>query len=257
MSENKSRKNSEKYSESIFSDSDSSLATAKIKQATELERKKRQRNFLKYILPFCLLFVFCLAHILRKPLLVIFRGPPPFEMPQEQEFDSAAEASGKDQKHFGNPDADMKVYLRFADEFFAPEDIIELAQSAAESKPSEIFLSIEFRHANPGEPEYQILINGQSEIAIGSGNGQRKIDFKQTFKTGDFIAALEGFHAQVYGQVSKPLKLSLSPETLEKRRLERESAPPLILPAKSANEIKSGDKAILLPDFKADTTISP
>jgi hypothetical protein len=256
MSAHESEKNGQKYSESLFSDSDSLRAAAKIEQAVAFEKQKRQRIFLKYLLPFCLFLLLCVAYIMRKPVRVIFYGPPPFEMPAEQKDEPViAETGEKNQKHFGNPDAAMTLYMRFMEEFHTPEEIIELAQSAVESKPSEIFLTIEFRQPTPGEQEYQILINGQSEVVIETEEGQRKIDLQQAFKSEDFILALENIHAQTYGQVSSPLKLSLSPEALEKRRLAQEAAPAVILPKKNASEVKLGERAILLPDFKADTTI--
>jgi hypothetical protein len=116
-------------------------------------------------------------------------------------------------------------------------------------------LTLEYRPAAPQEEEYQILINGKSVIGIEEKEGTRGINLKQPLEEEDFILALEEVHARVYGKAYKPLKLSLSKELLEKRRVERESAPAVILPQKNATEIKSTDRAILLPDFKADTTI--
>jgi len=230
---------------------------ARIKQANALERRRRQLVFLKYILPFCVILLLVLGYILGKPILYIIRGPQPFEMPpaEQEEKHDPGKAVEKQQQKFGNPDAAMKIHLRFMEEAYAPEGILELAHSAVESKPSEIFLTIEFAQASPEEGEYQVLINDQSEISIEDKEGRRSIDFKKSLKEEDFIQALESVHAKIYGEAGKPLKLNLSKELLEKRRQQQEDAPPVILPEKGAAAIKATDKAIILPDFKSDTTI--
>lgn len=256
MSPEESERNIQKYSESLFSDSDSAQTLAKMEKAVASERRKRQLIFLKFILPFCIILLAIAGYTLRKPVMIIFRGPQPFEMPPEP--DSAHESGNAVEKHqkvFGNPDAAMKVYLRFMDEAFAPEGILELAHSAVESKPSEIYLTLEFRQGSPEEGSNQILINDQSEISVADKEGLRNIDFRQTLQEEDFILALETVHTQIYGEVSQPLKLRLSKEILEKRRLQQEAALPLILPEKGASEVKANDKTIILPDFKADTTV--
>lgn len=256
MSGTESERNNHKYSESLFSDSDSAQTLARIKETVVQERRRRKAIFLKYILPFCILLLLLAGFVLRKPVMYIFRGPQPFEMPPEQDSEhDPVKTVAKVQQKFGNPDAAMKIHLRFMEEAYAPEGILELAHSAVESKPSEIFLTLEFRQGTPDEGDYQILINDQSEVNLQTGEDQRRIDFRQTLKEEDFILALESVHAKIYGKASKPLKLRLSKELLEKRRQQQEAAPPVILPEKGAAEIKATDKAIILPDFKADTTI--
>lgn len=256
MSPAESEHNSQKISESLFSDSDSAQTLARIQKAIASERKRRQLVFLKFILPFCMILLLSAGYILRKPLTYIFRGPQPFEMPPEHGEDHAhADETEKQQKIFGNPDAAMKIHLRFMEEAYAPEGILELAHSAVESKPSEIFLTLEFRHGAPEEGNYQVLINDQSEISVADKDGLRLIDFKQTLKEEDFILALENVHEKTYGKATQPLKLNLSKEILEKRRRQQEAAPPVIVTEKGASEVKANDKTIILPDFKADTTI--
>ena len=256
MSGTESERNNHKYSESLFSDSDSAQTLARLKEAVVQERKRRKAVFLKYILPFFIILLFLAGYVLRKPVTYIFRGPQPFEMPPENDSGhDPVESVEKVQQKFGNPEAAMRIHLRFMEEAYAPEGILELAHSAVESKPSEIFLTLEFRQGTPDEGDHQILINGQSEVDLQTGGEPRRIDFRQTLKEEDFILALESVHAKIYGNGSKPLKLRLSKELLEKRRQQKEAAPPVILPEKGAAEIKATDKAIILPDFKADTTI--
>jgi len=257
MSPEESERNSHKYSESLFSDSDSAQTLARIKKAVASERKRRQVIFMKLIMPFCIILLLTAGYILRKPVMYIFRGPQTFEIPPEppDSVNEPGKSVEKQQKVFGNPDAAMKVYLRFMDEAFAPEGILELAHSAVESKPSEIYLTLEFRQGSSEEGDYQILINDQSEISIGDKESPRNIDFRQSMKEEDFILALETVHAKIYGGVSKPLKLSLSKEILERRRLQQEAALPSIVPEKGASEMNAKDKTIILPDFKADTTV--
>jgi len=256
MSETESERNQHQYSESLFSDSESAETLARVKEAVVQGRKRRTAIFRKYILPFCILLLLIIGYVLRKPVMYIFRGPQPFEMPTEQEsMPDPEKTDEKARQKFGNPDAAMKIHLRFMDEAYAPEGILELAHSAVESKPSEIFLTLEFRNATPEEKDYQILINDQSEISVADKEGTRTIDFRQNLKEEDFILALESVHEKIYGKVNKPLKLSLSKEILEKRRQQQEAAPAVILPEKGAAEIDSAGKTIILPDFKADTTV--
>ncbi len=256
MSRSESERNIQKYSESLFSDSDSAQALARIEQAVASERRRRQLIFMKYILPCCIVLLLFVGYILRGPVMYIFHGTQRLEMPPEHDSEHVSgEAVKRHQQVFGNPDAAMKLYLRFMDEAFAPEGILELAHSAVESKPSEIFLTLEFRQGSPEEGNYQILINDQSEISVDKKEGPHNIDFRQTLKEEDFILALETVHAEIYGEASKPLKLGLSEEILAKRRRQQEAAPPVILPGKSSAEVNASDKAILLPDFKADTTV--
>lgn len=256
MSATEEERKKQKISKSLFSESDAAQTLARIRQASASERQKRQKNFLKYILPPFVLLICVAGYAMRKPIATIFRPAPPFVMPEEHSNElTNAESTEKNQKHFGNPDAAMKIYLRFMDEHYAPEGIMELAHDAVESKPSEIYLTVEFRPCEPLEEEYQILINEQSRINVTKNDESQVINFKKEVIEEDFILALESVHAQVYGQVEKPLKLSLSENVLEKRRLHEESAPPVIIPEKKAAEVKAGGKAILLPDFKADTTV--
>jgi hypothetical protein len=256
MSGTESERNQHQYSKSLFSDSDSAETLARVKEAVVQERKRRTAIFRKYILPFFILLLLVVGYVLRKPVMYIFRGPQPFAMPPEQEsMPDAEKTDEKAQQKFGNPDAAMKIHLRFMDEAYAPEGIIELAHSAVESKPSEIFFTLEFRNAAPDEESYQVLINDQSEISIADKEAPRKIDFRQSLKEEDFILALESVHEQIYGKGNKPLKLRLSKEILERRRQQQEAAPAVILPEKGAAEIESAGKTIILPDFKADTTV--
>ncbi|MFA6930880.1 MAG: hypothetical protein WCT05_11175 [Lentisphaeria bacterium] len=244
--------NKEKYSKSLFSDHDSVQTLARIKQQGAAERRRRLRFFLKYFLLPCILILVLIAFALRKPIRQRF-WPPVHPMTHTELSESEQKNEmGKKQKRYGNPEAKLRIYLRFMEEQFAPEGILELAHSAIESKPSEIFLIVDFRPKLASEKEeYQILINDQETLSIGN----KTINFQENLKEKDFILALEYMHAQHYGKVQKPLKLKLSEGLLEKRRKAEEAALPTVVSGKGAVHSKTSDKAIILPDFKADTTV--
>lgn len=247
--------NKEKYSKSLFSDLDSAQALARIKQQDAAERRRRLRFFLKYLLLPGIVILALIAFTFKKPIRQRF-WPPEHPMLHDELSESEQENKlEKNQKRYGNPEAKLRIYLRFMEEQFAPQGILELAHSAIENKPSEIFLIVDFRPKLASETgEHQILINDHETLSIGD----KTINFQENLKEEDFILALEYMHAQHYGKVPKQLKLKLSEGLLEKRRQAEEATLPTVVSEKGAAHIKTSDKAIILPDFKADTTnISP
>ncbi len=266
------KKTSANYSNSIFSEQPGhSLDTAK--QAADQERRKRLRTFRRIGLPLCLLGIVSIGFLLRKPItaIVTFKEPDyeaiQREMAEQENIGHDQEPSEesklaieKAKKRYGNQEAEIIISLRFPDELFAPEGILALAYNAIDCKPSEIGLIVEFRQPISGEQgENSILINGKSEVTSTINAQTRTIQLNDSIREEDFALVLDNLHAALYGPCAHPLKVKIGQELQEKRRQREAAALPKIVPAPSAAanpEVPPG-KTLVLPTFKAETSVLP
>ncbi|NLF94520.1 MAG: hypothetical protein GX564_11600 [Oligosphaeraceae bacterium] len=262
-----------KYSNTLFSEQSAhSLDSAK--QLAEQERRRRLRRFQRLGLPFCLLGLCLIAFLLRKPIreIVTFEEPD-FEaiqrqMAEEEErhsqekplSETERQALEQGKKRYGNQDAAIIIEMRFPDELFAPEGLLDLAYCAVDRKPSEIGLVLEFRQPIASEQgENSLRINGQNEVTLTAGGRTRSIKLQHDMPEADFAAALEELHASHYGPCTHPLAVTISPELRERRRQREEKALPKIIPASSSDHAQDTPpaKTLVLPAFKAETSTLP
>ncbi len=259
-----------RYSESLFS-AQTPPPADRSQQQDALELRRRRRIFRRIGLPLCLLGLGLLAFLLRKPIkdIITFKEPD-FEAMQQQLTEADARRSelgeeerlaiAENQKRYGNQEAEIIISLRFLDEQFAPEGILELAYAAVDRKPSEIGLVLDFRQPLAEElDDSSIQINGQSEISWSSKGKKRDLVLQPGMTEEDFAAALEGLHERHYGICTHPLKVQLSPELQERRKKREEAALPKIIPAldRDSIDLPPSDKTLILPAFKAETSALP
>ncbi len=261
-----------KYSKTLFSEQ-SAYSLDNAKQLAEQERYRRLRRFRRIGLPFCLLGICLIVFLLRKPIwdIVTFKEPDleaiqrqmAEEERQSQErtlTEAEQQAIEQGKKRYGNQEAAIVIEMRFPDEPFAPEGLLDLAYCAVDRKPSEIGLVLEFRQPVAGEQgENSVRINGQSEVTLITGGQVRNLKLQYDMPEADFAAALEELHASHYGPCTHPLVVTISPELQERRRQREENALPKIIPASSSDQAQDipPPKALILPAFKAETSALP
>ncbi|NMA42898.1 MAG: hypothetical protein GX946_05900 [Oligosphaeraceae bacterium] len=221
---------------------------------SEIERQRRRRLFLRFVLPGAIVLLVLLAFILRKPIKYIFSPAVAFQNDFMSAEEGSAEPDVAKPEEFGNAEALLHIKMRFADKMLAPENIIELAHAAVDSKPSEVYFTLEYRLPHDGEQENEIKINDNSLIEL---EGDNKIDLNDIKKEEDFILALQHSFAQLYPDSKQKLDLQVSEEIMARRQQAEACKPTLVIPETRQSEIKAGDKSIVLPDFKADSSKLP
>lgn len=253
---------------SLFS-SESADRAAELLRRQQAEERRRRRLLVRAGLPLLVLLLLGSGWLLRRPLRAIVNYKPidyaalqqdqAEALAREQSAEPTAaqlEEAGKATQVYGNPEARLVIEMRFESEFMSPEGLIALAHDAVARKPSEICLRLAFRPPLAGEEEAgEISLNGRRTAFLPEGEGQREVVLVPHMREDDFVAALNGTHAEIYGLVAHPLQVALPESLQERRRRQAEDALPAVVPkheaATAGAEAEEGRKpALVLPDLK-------